>query len=158
MKLKTIAPTDHEVDPVTVSERTVTARLWPVQPRSLRTYFSPSLKEFGQIKDLVKSGTGVKEDESPPSVDCNPGADVDKKCHSDRRLKERIVPIGLDISGIALYLFNYKPEYRDALGRGRRFGVMADEVELVNPDAVSIASNGYKQVDYSMLGIELAAG
>ena len=157
--MNTTIPTDHQVNSVTVSERTVTAELWPGQPRSLRTYCSPSLKEFGRIKDLVKSGTGlVLEDESKPSGDCNTGGDHKKKCGSDRRLKERIVPIGLDVSGIALYLFNYKPEYCDAMGRGRRFGVMADEVELVNPDAVSIASNGYKQVDYSMLGIELAAG
>ena len=64
--------------------------------------------------------------------------------------------IGTHPSGIGLYLFNYKQNYRDAHGHGRRFGVMVDEVELVLPEAVSIGAHGYHQVDYSMLGIELA--
>jgi hypothetical protein len=45
---------------------------------------------------------------------------------------------------------------RDVLGRGRQFGVMADEVETVFPDAIFINSGGYKMVDYDRIGIELA--
>ena len=33
---------------------------------------------------------------------------------------------------------------------------MADEVEAVMPAAVSVGADGYKQVDYAMLGISRA--
>jgi hypothetical protein len=55
--------------------------------------------------------------------------------------------------GIGLYLFDYKSEYRQQHGMGRQFGVMADEVESVFPEAVSVHPGGYKQVNYAMLGI-----
>jgi hypothetical protein len=64
--------------------------------------------------------------------------------------------VGEHFLGIGLYLFDYKPEYRDQWGHGRQFGVMADEVESVMPQAVSIHPDGYKVVDYAMLGISLA--
>jgi hypothetical protein len=54
---------------------------------------------------------------------------------------------------MGLYLFDYKPEFRDTCGHGRQFGVMADEVEQVMPEAVSVHPNGYKMVDYAILGI-----
>jgi hypothetical protein len=72
---------------------------------------------------------------------------------SDRATKERIVRIGVHPLGIGLYLFDYKPGYRAAWGYGRQFGVMADEVESVMPQAVSVHPEGYKIVDYRMLGI-----
>ncbi len=73
---------------------------------------------------------------------------------SDRVLKQNIVPVGIHPYGIGLYLFDYKPEYRDAWGYGRQFGVIADEVEKVMPEAVSVHPDGYKMVDYAMLGID----
>jgi len=76
------------------------------------------------------------------------------KSTSDRRTKENIVRIGDHPFGIGLYLFDYKPEYRKENGHGRQFGVMADEVEIVMPGAVSEHPDGYKQVNYSMLGID----
>jgi hypothetical protein len=73
--------------------------------------------------------------------------------NSDRRLKQEIVKIGMHPAGFGVYLFDYKPEYRDQWGYGRQFGVMADEVEKVMPEAVSVHPAGYKMVDYAMLGI-----
>ena len=73
---------------------------------------------------------------------------------SDRKLKENIVRIGTHPLGIGLYLFDYKPEYRESSGFGRRFGVMADEVETVLPQAVAMHPDGYKRVDYALLGID----
>jgi hypothetical protein len=73
---------------------------------------------------------------------------------SDRRLKCNIVKVGRHPRlGIGLYLFDYLPDHCDVLGHGRQFGVMADEVEPLMPSAVSLHANGFKQVDYAMLGI-----
>ena len=72
---------------------------------------------------------------------------------SDPRIKENCVRIGTHRLGIGIYLFDYKPEYRDAWGHGRQFGVMSDEVEMVMPEAVTVHPDGYKVVNYTMLGI-----
>ncbi len=70
---------------------------------------------------------------------------------SDRRLKKNIELVGRDErTGLNLYEFEY------INGDGARYlGVMADEVELVMPQAVSVMDNGYKAVNYTMLGIEM---
>lgn len=73
---------------------------------------------------------------------------------SDRALKQDIVRIGTHPAGFGLYLFDYKPEFSRSAGYGRQFGVMADEVERVLPKAVVMHPDGYKQVDYAMLGID----
>jgi hypothetical protein len=68
---------------------------------------------------------------------------------SDRRLKENIKEVGVDQrTALTLYEFSYK-----ANPSKRYIGVMADEVELVYPEAVT-ESDGYKQVRYDLLGIE----
>jgi len=61
---------------------------------------------------------------------------------SDRRLKENIVRLGEMSNGLNIYAFNYKdnPE--------RTIGVMADEVELIMPEAVYTRFDGYKMVNY----------
>lgn len=70
---------------------------------------------------------------------------------SDRRLKENIEAVGSDpATGLTLYHFEYIG------GSGKRFeGVMADEVEAVMPDAVVEMPDGFKAVNYQMLGIEM---
>jgi len=70
---------------------------------------------------------------------------------SARSFKENITRIGTHPLGIGLYLFDYKPEYRERWGHGRQFGVMADEVEAVLPEAVCVHPDGYKMVNYGML-------
>lgn len=69
---------------------------------------------------------------------------------SDRRIKENIEEVGVDQrTALTLYEFNYKGD------ESRRFrGVMADEVELVYPDAVEDTDLGFKAVRYDLLGIE----
>lgn len=66
---------------------------------------------------------------------------------SDRRLKKDIIQIGTHPLGFGLYLFRYL--WDEVL----RFGVMADEVEKVIPDAVVTTPSGFKAVNYSMVGI-----
>ena len=75
---------------------------------------------------------------------------------SDIRLKQNIVRIDNHPLGFGVYLFDYKPEFQELAGRGRQFGVMADEVETVMPEAVVIHPDGYKQVNYAMLGIDFS--
>lgn len=70
---------------------------------------------------------------------------------SDRRLKENIERVGVDDNtGLNLYEFNYKsdPDHRYR-------GVMADEVELIVPDAVVYDDLGFASVNYGMLGIRM---
>lgn len=70
---------------------------------------------------------------------------------SDRRLKENIELVGRDErTGLPLYEFEYKG------GTGKRFlGVMADDVEKKYPTAVYTMPDGYKSVNYHMLGLEM---
>jgi hypothetical protein len=75
---------------------------------------------------------------------------------SEPALKTNAVKVGTHPLGIGLYLFDYKPEYQATWGTGRQFGVMADEVERVRPEAVLIHPQGYRVVNYSMLGITRA--
>lgn len=64
---------------------------------------------------------------------------------SDRRMKENVVPVGRTPKGLPLYQYNLKGS--DV----QEVGVMADEAELVFPDAVR-EFNGVKMVDYSRIG------
>jgi hypothetical protein len=77
------------------------------------------------------------------------GAGITK--FSDRRLKENIEVVGRDErTMLPLYEFEYKG------GSGKRFiGVMADDVEKKFPEAVFEMPDGYKAVNYTMLGIEM---
>lgn len=71
---------------------------------------------------------------------------------SDRSIKEDIHLIGRHPIGVNLYAFDYKPQYKDTWGHGQHVGVMADEVETVMPQAVYTHPDGYKMVDYGMIG------
>lgn len=66
---------------------------------------------------------------------------------SDRRLKKNVKSIG-EHNGYKWYEFEY---IDPSFGEGKRVGVMADEVERVNPAAVHEAPSGYKFVDYGAL-------
>ena len=106
-----------------------------------RAYKKPALKIYGQVRELTGSMGGSMN------------GDGGNKMTSDRRVKRDIVRIGDHPLGIGIYLFDYDAERGARWGRDRQFGVMADEVEAVLPAAVSVGSDGYKQVDYAMLGI-----
>lgn len=63
---------------------------------------------------------------------------------SDRRLKRDIEAIGSH-KGLTVYSFRYLD------GDTRHVGFMADEVEKVAPEAVSVGADGFKRVDYTRL-------
>lgn len=106
-----------------------------------KQYESPVLKVYGLLRTMTH-GAGSQSNES-----------AGMHLMSDRSAKENIVRIGSHPFGLGLYLFDYKPAFRKQWGQGRQFGVMADEVEKVMPEAVSVHPDGYKMVDYAMLGI-----
>ena len=119
-----------------------------------REYLPPVLTLYGALRDLTKAGTGsIVESAKGSSGKCF--SDGTKSC-SDHNLKENLARIGDHPLGIGLYLFDYKPEFRDEWGHGRQFGVMAQEVETVLPEAVCTHPDGYRMVDYAMLGIDRA--
>jgi hypothetical protein len=70
---------------------------------------------------------------------------------SDIRMKENIIPMGSLPNGLPFYQFEYKPEFKDIAGHGQFVGVMAQEVEMVRPEAVITNSDGYKMVNYGVL-------
>jgi len=61
--------------------------------------------------------------------------------------------VGQHPFGIGLSLFDYRLQYRERYGYGRHFGVMADEVEAVMPEAVCVHPDGCKMVDCALPGI-----
>jgi hypothetical protein len=66
---------------------------------------------------------------------------------SDRRLKTDIEPVGRLDNGLTVYRYRYKS------GGPAMLGVMADEVEKINPQAVAkgVIAGGFDAVNYAML-------
>jgi len=71
--------------------------------------------------------------------------------YSDIRMKENIKQIHWLPNGLPVYEYEYKPEFKDIAGHGVHIGVMAQEVEMVKPEAVITNANGYKMVNYGLL-------
>jgi Chaperone of endosialidase len=61
---------------------------------------------------------------------------------SDERIKENIEPVGQLDNGLTVYKYNFIGEPQTQIG------VMAQEVEKVNPEAVTENKDGIKMVDY----------
>ena len=75
--------------------------------------------------------------------------DDDNKKPSDSRLKENVTRIGTTRHGLPFYTFSYR-------GRLEVYaGVMAQEVMVVRPDAVSLSESGYYAVDYGKLKLRM---
>ena len=72
---------------------------------------------------------------------------------SDIRTKENIKAIGWLPNGLPVYEYEYKSEFKDhpLAGHGTHTGVMAQEVEVMYPNAVITLHDGYKAVDYGKL-------
>lgn len=118
------------------------------QPAIKGVYVKPRLTVFGSVSQLTLNGTGTGADGS---------GQAGMQMSSDVRLKENVVKIGMHPAGFGLYRFDYKPEFRARYGKGRRFGVLAQEVELVIPAAVTLEDDGYRSVDYALIGVTPSA-
>lgn len=114
------------------------------QKSTKRPYQPPKLIRYGNVGQLTMNMTsGINSEASGMPRD---------NSSSDPALKTNVVRIGDHPAGFGIYLFDYKPEF-SAHGEGRQFGVMADEVEQVFPRAVSRDADGFRRVDYGLLGI-----
>lgn len=114
-------------------------------PTRKAAYTTPVLTMYGSVSALTMGPGGSTTDAF--------GGNDPLNAPSDPRVKENVVRIGQHPLGIGLYLFDYKPEFRAQWGNRRQFGVMADEVEAVLPAAVTTPADGYKRVNYQLLGI-----
>ncbi len=68
---------------------------------------------------------------------------------SDLRLKENIKHIGEIKDGIKLYTWDWKEGHEDIVGSQPTYGVLAQELMEVMPEAVHMGDDGYYRVDYS---------
>jgi hypothetical protein len=135
-------------------EGNMTEQKTPVTGGGKRPYASPVLTLFGHVAALTQSGIcSAASDGNNAPCQVAGGA---MGMSSDRRLKQDIVRIGDHPAGFGLYLYSYLPAFRDECGHGRQFGVMADEVEAIVPEAVTVRPDGYQAVYYDMLGIRRA--
>jgi hypothetical protein len=113
-----------------------------------KPYRSPKLTSYGRVVGVTAGSSGGAGD-GKGSKRTGGGGGKGKK--SERSLKKDIVQVASHPSGISLYLFDYKPSYRDLWEHDRQLGVMANEVEAVFPEAVSLHPEGYRVVDYDAL-------
>ena len=113
-----------------------------------KPYHAPNLVVYGSVRELTLGGTGTSSD-AVGKVNTKPA----RVRPSDPSVKHNILRIGTHPLGIGLYLFEYKPGLRVDGHHRRHFGVMADEVEQVMPEAVSRDENGIRRVEHALLGI-----
>ena len=109
-------------------------------------YQRPSLTVYGSVRELTGAASGANGDGNVLNM-------VTAGKTSDPAAKENAVRIGTHPAGFGIYLFDYKAECRDEHGHGRQFGVMANEVERVVPEAVVVRADGYRAVRYDLIGI-----
>jgi len=92
------------------------------------------------------------------------GTTLAGSCASDQRLKTNIHPIAINLDKLAKLHpvhFNWRPDnptgYHFDLNQVAT-GLIAQQVEALFPDMVSIDKNGYRRIDYGQLPFMLLAG
>jgi hypothetical protein len=73
---------------------------------------------------------------------------------SDPRLKQNINKIG-NQNGFNIYSWDWNAIAKNIGLTGSCIGVLSNEVKKLMPKAVTMAENGYDQVDYNMIGVEV---
>jgi len=71
--------------------------------------------------------------------------------YSDVSLKTNIEPVGKLPNGINLYTWDWNEEGKRIAGDAPTYGVIAQEVQEVAPEAVTRGDHGYLMVNYSKL-------
>jgi hypothetical protein len=71
---------------------------------------------------------------------------------SDIRLKTNIKQVGKLDNGIKLYTWKWTDEAKKIVNNQPEYGVIADEVQHIIPEAVIRGSDGYLRVNYAAIG------
>ena len=104
---------------------------------------------FGSLLSVLPtSGGSEQESESTGGIGDAASGIAGAFALSDRRLKENIVPMGLE-NGYPVYSFNYIN-----IPEKTYIGVMAQDVEKIKPEAVT-ETEGTKRVNYDMIGVKM---
>jgi hypothetical protein len=111
-----------------------------------KPYTPPVLTVYGEVRKLTQSGSGGSSEGKAS------GSTVITQRPSDGRLKTNVTRVGTHPQGFGLYLFDYRVDI-SGLEPGRQFGVIAQEVRRIAPEAVVEMANGFLAVDYERLGI-----
>ena len=72
---------------------------------------------------------------------------------SDIRLKTNIKQVGKLDNGIKLYTWKWTAEAKKIVNNQPEYGVIADEVQDIMPEAVIRGSDGYLKVNYAAIGV-----
>jgi len=120
---------------------------------AMNSGISAGISGLGNYTALGQNAAKINAENDPFNtiLGAATGVGLNYLLKSDRRLKTDIIYVGVDpVTGLNLYEFRY------INGSGRRYrGVMADEVEAKYPGAVFTMPDGYKAVNYAVLGLEL---
>lgn len=112
-------------------------------PQFAQTTPAPNIA--GMYQNNYNQGVGSYNNTIGGLFSLGAGAARGATTPSDMRLKTDIVPVGATKGGIPVYEYSY-------IGSDdRHIGVMAQEVELIIPEAVVIEATGFKAVYYSMV-------
>ena len=76
---------------------------------------------------------------------------ANKGIFSDIALKTNIKPVGKLPNGLSLYTWDWTEEAQEIVGNQPSYGVIAQEVQQVIPEAVMRQNDGYLAVDYSKI-------
>jgi len=117
-------------------------------PGQRTRYVKPALVHYGRLSELTLANAPTNWEQN-----CGNARESGTRKCSERHTKENIRRVGTHPLGFGLYQFEYRAPYRDKWGHGGQFGVMVDEVEPIVPEAISLHPDGYKLVDYALLGI-----
>jgi len=99
--------------------------------------------------NVINGNLRVTNTLSASSISCS--GDIIAFSTSDSRLKDNIQPMTDNLKKLDLinaYSFDWKPESNR---QGADLGVLAQEIELILPEAVVTRDTGYKAVDYQKL-------
>ncbi len=115
-----------------------------------KSYHQPVLIRHGRVTMLTTGSAGAFMDGMMSSQSTAGGGGG--MMMSDPDAKSHIRRVGTHVSGVGVYVFQYLPKFQKQWGEGYQLGVMADEVAQQYPEAVSIDSDGYRRVNYQLLG------
>ena len=118
-------------------------------------------KTFGAITHVSNSTTSTNKTNGALTVAggvgisgaLNVGGDIVAFSTSDKRLKDKIIPIENPlekINSIGGYSFLWNSSKQDIYS-GKDYGVIAQEIEEILPELVDTRENGYKAVKYDKL-------